>query len=54
MSVGEVVVYSPITYETRYGTYAMYYGRNLTHGHRVSTSGAVSVITVQSIGEPGT
>jgi DNA-directed RNA polymerase subunit beta' len=53
-SVDRVRVRSVITCESRFGTCANCYGRDLARGHLVNMGEAVGVIAAQSIGEPGT
>lgn len=53
-SVDQVYVRSPITCDTRYGSCAKCYGRDLARGHLVNIGESVGVIAAQSIGEPGT
>jgi DNA-directed RNA polymerase subunit beta' len=52
--VDQIMVRSPITYQTRFGLCAACYGRDLARGHKVNTGEAVGIIAAQSIGEPGT
>lgn len=52
--VEEVEIRSVLTCETKHGTCAKCYGRNLATGRMVKIGEAVGVIAAQSIGEPGT
>ncbi len=52
--VGEVLVRSPLTCESRHGVCRYCYGRNLATGDLVGIGEAVGIIAAQSIGEPGT
>ena len=52
--VQEVKIRSVLTCETRAGTCATCYGRDLARGTPVNMGEAVGVIAAQSIGEPGT
>ncbi len=52
--IGEVLVRSPLTCESRNGVCRRCYGRNLATGSLVGTGEAVGIIAAQSIGEPGT
>ena len=49
-----ILVRSVLTCESRNGTCASCYGRDLARGTRVNVGEAVGVIAAQSIGEPGT
>jgi DNA-directed RNA polymerase subunit beta' len=53
-SIEEVEIRSLLTCETRKGSCAKCYGRNLATGRMVERGEAVGVIAAQSIGEPGT
>jgi DNA-directed RNA polymerase subunit beta' len=52
--IDELWVRSSITCETRYGTCARCYGRDLARGDLINVGEAVGVMAAQSIGEPGT
>ena len=52
--IDELWVRSSITCETRYGTCARCYGRDLARGNLINVGEAVGVMAAQSIGEPGT
>jgi DNA-directed RNA polymerase subunit beta' len=52
--VDRMMVRSVLTCESRAGTCASCYGRDLARGTRVNVGEAVGVIAAQSIGEPGT
>jgi DNA-directed RNA polymerase subunit beta' len=54
MGIDEMVVRSPITCQTRWGTCSKCYGRDLARGHKINVGEAVGVMAAQSIGEPGT
>jgi DNA-directed RNA polymerase subunit beta' len=51
---GEVVVFSPLTCQLRYGVCAKCYGWDLSNKKVVSIGAPVGVVAAQSIGEPGT
>ncbi|MFN3695728.1 MAG: DNA-directed RNA polymerase subunit beta', partial [Ignavibacterium sp.] len=53
-AIEEVEIRSVLTCETRRGTCAKCYGRNLATGNMVQAGESVGVIAAQSIGEPGT
>jgi len=53
-SIEEVEIRSVLTCETKFGSCAKCYGRNLATGWMVQAGEAVGVIAAQSIGEPGT
>jgi DNA-directed RNA polymerase subunit beta' len=53
-SIEEIEIRSVLTCETKFGTCAKCYGRNLATGKMVQKGEAVGVIAAQSIGEPGT
>ena len=53
-SVEEVEIRSVLTCESKKGTCAKCYGRNLSTGRAVQKGEVVGVIAAQSIGEPGT
>ena len=53
-SIEEIEIRSVLTCETKFGTCAKCYGRNLATGKMVQNGEAVGVIAAQSIGEPGT
>lgn len=52
--IEDVEIRSVLTCETRQGTCAKCYGRNLSTGRMAEIGEAVGVIAAQSIGEPGT
>jgi DNA-directed RNA polymerase subunit beta' len=52
--IDELDVRSSITCDTRYGTCAKCYGRDLARGNLINVGEAVGVMAAQSIGEPGT
>jgi DNA-directed RNA polymerase subunit beta' len=52
--IDELWVRSSITCETRYGSCARCYGRDLARGDMINVGEAVGVMAAQSIGEPGT
>ncbi|WP_075109902.1 DNA-directed RNA polymerase subunit beta' [Halofilum ochraceum] len=52
--IDELWVRSSITCETRYGSCARCYGRDLARGNLINVGEAVGVMAAQSIGEPGT
>jgi len=53
-SIEEVEIRSVLTCETKQGTCALCYGRNLATGNMAQRGESVGVIAAQSIGEPGT
>jgi DNA-directed RNA polymerase subunit beta' len=53
-SVGEVVIRTALTCQSRHGICAMCYGRDMASRKLVKMRTAVGVIAAQSIGEPGT
>ncbi len=54
LGIESVVIRSVLTCESRRGTCAKCYGRDLASGRLVNVGEAVGVIAAQSIGEPGT
>ncbi len=54
VEIESVKIRSVLTCETRSGTCASCYGRDLARGTKVNVGEAVGVIAAQSIGEPGT
>src|SRR5690606_21100472 len=52
--IERVIIRSALTCQTRRGTCATCYGRDLARGYRVNIGESVGVIAAQSIGEPGT
>lgn len=53
-AIPSVIIRSVLTCQSRRGTCAMCYGRNLATGMLVERGEAVGIIAAQSIGEPGT
>ena len=53
-SIEDVEIRSVLTCETKQGTCALCYGRNLASGNMAQRGESVGVIAAQSIGEPGT
>ncbi|MEO6848284.1 MAG: DNA-directed RNA polymerase subunit beta' [Chthoniobacterales bacterium] len=54
IGVEQLRIRSVLTCESKQGTCAMCYGRNLATGKQVKLGEAVGIIAAQSIGEPGT
>jgi DNA-directed RNA polymerase subunit beta' len=52
--IESVRIRSVLTCESRHGTCAKCYGRNLANGRSIALGEAVGIIAAQSIGEPGT
>ena len=53
-SLESIRIRSVLTCESRFGTCAKCYGRNLANGRGIQLGEAVGIIAAQSIGEPGT
>ena len=53
-SIESVKIRSVLTCESRHGTCARCYGRNLANGRPIALGEATGIIAAQSIGEPGT
>ncbi len=53
-SIDKVRIRSVLTCESRHGTCARCYGRNLANGRPIALGEATGIIAAQSIGEPGT